>query len=84
MAVGRMSAFSSFGRSAHFCDRQLLAISGSWSVQIGCDTRIRLYEQEPEAALASARLGLYVRRWTRWAGVGLGRDEWDRSVPDPL
>ncbi len=26
---------------------------------------IRLYEQEPGEALASARLGLYVRRWVR-------------------
>ncbi len=33
---------------------------------------IRLYEQEPEEAFASARLGLYVRRWVRWAGAGLG------------
>ncbi len=32
----------------------------------------RLYEQEPGEALASARLGLYVRRWVRWAGAGLG------------
>jgi len=29
---------------------------------------LRLYEQEPGEALASARLGLYVRRWVRWAG----------------
>jgi hypothetical protein len=35
----------------------------------------RLYEQEPEEDLASARLGLYVRRWIRWAGAGLGRDD---------
>lgn len=33
---------------------------------------IRLYEQEPEEALASARLGLYLRRRVRWAGAGLG------------
>ena len=39
---------------------------------------IRLYEQEPEEALASARLGLYVRRWIRWTGAGLGRD--DRKI----
>ncbi len=32
---------------------------------------IRLYEQEPGEALASARLGLYVRRWVRWAGAGV-------------
>ena len=32
---------------------------------------IRLYEQEPGEAEASARLGLYVRRWVRWAGAGL-------------
>ena len=31
----------------------------------------RLYEQEPGEALASARLGLYVRRWVTWAGAGL-------------
>ena len=28
---------------------------------------IRLYEQEPGEAFASARLGLYVRRWVGWA-----------------
>ena len=28
---------------------------------------IRLYEQKPGEALASARLGLYVRRWFGWA-----------------
>ena len=32
---------------------------------------IRLYEQEPGEACASARLGLYVRRWVRWVGAGL-------------
>ena len=32
----------------------------------------RLYEQEPGEAFASARLGLYVRRWVRWSGAGLG------------
>ncbi len=36
------------------------------------DAAIRLYEQEPGEALASSRLGLYVRRWVRWAGAGLG------------
>ncbi len=30
---------------------------------------IRLYEQELREALASARLGLHVQRWVRWAGV---------------
>ncbi len=33
---------------------------------------IRLYEQEPGEASASARLGSYVRRWVGWAGAGLG------------
>ncbi len=32
---------------------------------------IRLYEQEPEEACASARLGLYVERWVGWATGGL-------------
>ncbi len=31
---------------------------------------IRLYEQEPGEACASSRLGLYVRRWLRWARAG--------------
>ena len=34
----------------------------------------RLYEQEPGEAFASARLGLYVRRWVTWACAGLGAD----------
>ncbi len=32
---------------------------------------IRFYEQEPGEAFASARLGLYVRRWVRWVQAGL-------------
>ena len=32
---------------------------------------VRLYEQEPGEAFASARLGLYVRRWVRWVSAGL-------------
>jgi len=32
---------------------------------------IRLYEQEPGAAFASTRLGLYVQHWIRWARSGL-------------
>ncbi len=32
---------------------------------------IRLYEQEPGETYASARLGLYVRRWIRWVRAGL-------------
>ena len=32
---------------------------------------IRLYEQEPGEADASSRLGLYSRRWIRWANTGL-------------
>ncbi len=35
----------------------------------------RLYEQEPGEALASARLGLYVRRWIAWAGAGIGGND---------
>ena len=30
----------------------------------------QLYEQEPGEPIASARLGAYVQRWVRWAGVG--------------
>ena len=32
---------------------------------------IRLYEQGPGEADASARLGLYVERWARWVRAGL-------------
>ena len=39
---------------------------------------IRLYEQEPEEAGASARLGSYVRRWVRWTGAGLAGERWAR------
>jgi hypothetical protein len=35
---------------------------------------IRLYEQKPGEALASARLGLHVQRWLRWALGGVRRD----------
>ncbi len=31
---------------------------------------IRLYEQEPEEACASARLGSYVQRWLGWTPGG--------------
>ena len=35
------------------------------------DLFTQLYEQEPREALASARLGLYVRRWIGWTdGAG--------------
>ncbi len=34
---------------------------------------IRLHEQELGEACASARLGLYVRRWVRWARGGVPR-----------
>ncbi len=36
---------------------------------------IRLYEQEPGEAFASARLGLYVRRWVAWSGAGIGEND---------
>ncbi len=43
---------------------------------------IRLYEQEPEEALASARLGFYVRRWIRCPGADFLGDspETDKAV----
>ncbi len=44
---------------------------------------IRLYEQEPGEALASARLGLYVRRWVRWAGAGLAVISSTGAAPPP-
>ena len=31
----------------------------------------QLYEQEPGEPCGPSRLGLYVQRWVRWAGVGL-------------
>jgi hypothetical protein len=34
----------------------------------------RRYEPEPGEACASARVGMYVRRWVRWAAAGLGGD----------
>ncbi len=46
---------------------------------------IRLYEQEPEEAFASARLGLYVRRWVRWARSGVAQCQKAGFVsPNPL
>ena len=34
----------------------------------------RLHEQEPGRAFASSLLGLYAKRWLRWAESGLRRD----------
>lgn len=36
---------------------------------------VRLYEQEREAPAGPSVLGLYVRRWVRWAKGGLGADK---------
>jgi hypothetical protein len=36
---------------------------------------IRLYEQEPGEAIASARLGLYVQRWVSWTRAGISLRE---------
>jgi hypothetical protein len=44
----------------------------------------RLYEQEPGEALASTRFGLYVQRWVRWAGAGLGVARGDNPKTPPL
>ncbi len=47
---------------------------------------IRLYEQEPGEALASAQVGLYVRRWVRWADAGVPNEitEWgDHLISRP-
>ncbi len=44
----------------------------------------RLYEQEPGEALASTRLGLYARRWVRWAGAGLGAARGNNPNTPPL
>ena len=35
------------------------------------DRAIRLYEQEPGEPVGATRLGVYVRRWVRWARSGL-------------
>ena len=32
----------------------------------------RLYEREPRGGVSSPRLGLYVKRWYRWVGAGVG------------
>ena len=32
----------------------------------------RLYEQDRKERSGPSRLGMYVRRWVRWAGAGLG------------
>jgi len=43
---------------------------------------IRLYEQEPEEAGASSRVGAYVRRWVRWAEAGLdeAKGSWEGEL----
>ena len=38
---------------------------------------IRLYEQGPGEPCGSIRLGEYVKRWVRWAGVGLGKIDFE-------
>ncbi len=54
--------------------------TGKWAIRIkGCSgladrfvvRAIRLYEQGPGEADASARFGLYVRRWVRWTWAGM-------------
>ncbi len=45
---------------------------------------LRLYEQEPGELGGSSRLGLYVRRWARWAEAGLQEGtNVSRSYLDP-
>ena len=49
---------------------------------------IRLCEQEPGEACASSRFGLYVWRWSGWAGAGLpggkrGTKRWRAPLPEP-
>ena len=41
------------------------------SIEQFVERALRLYEQEPGELGGSSRLGLYVRRWVRWASVGL-------------
>ena len=83
-----MSAFSSSGRSRSFdllgYYFRLEGVSvGKKTVEKFVARCIRLYEQEPEEALAPARLEFYVRRWIRWTGAGLGHDDREiRITPD--
>ncbi len=41
------------------------------TIEIFVARAIRLYEQEPGEACASARLGSYVQRWLRWTRAGV-------------
>ena len=72
-AVSQMSALSSSGRSSgfdflgHYFRPEGVSV-GKNTIEKFVARCIRLYEHEPEGDLASARLGLYVRCWSRWAG----------------
>ena len=53
----------------HFCRAGLRVADVTWNRFI--EKATRLYEQEQAAPEGAALLGLYVRRWVRWAGAGM-------------
>ncbi len=60
--------FEAFPDRVGSCRTAVRYVFGSWSQEVRA---LRLYEQEPREADASARFGAYVRRWAGWATSGL-------------
>ncbi len=70
MAVILVTVISRIEKGFDFVGYHLLFVAKK-TIEQFIARAIRLYEQEPGEACASTRLGLYVRRWVRWAGAGL-------------
>jgi hypothetical protein len=69
--IGRIER--GFDFLGHHFSRAVLTVAKA-TLEKFVERASRLYEQEPGEALASARLGLYVQRWVRWALGGVPRD----------
>ncbi len=58
-------------------------VRGAWGHRHGPLPRlgVQVYEQEREERDGSSALGMYVRRWVRWASGGLAPAGGSGSVP---
>ncbi len=71
MAVILVTVISCIEKGVDFVGYHLLFVVRK-TIEQFIARAIRLFEQELREALTSARLGVYVRRWGRCAGAGLG------------